>query len=107
NGDLITADPTIAGRIVRLSSVSPILSLSAGLDDQTVEQYTEILDLLQENPNDINLDFRLTPEIMNVISGGALADGPHTLHVVGSDTSGILLSTSLTFTVDRTSPSIT
>ncbi|MGL5872983.1 MAG: Ig-like domain-containing protein, partial [Xenococcaceae cyanobacterium] len=94
NTDKITFDPTIIGT---LTDASNITTFKAGLDSIPVDNYVDILS--QTNADG---SFTLDRTTLEMIIGGTLVDGVHTLHLVSGDSYGNSSSFDYTFTLDTT-----
>lgn len=100
NSDRITSDPTIAGTV---TDSSQITRLRAGLDNTTLENFTNIRGIL--NPDGT---FSLTPSRLQQINNNQpLSDGEHTLHLWVKDQWGNVTQEDISFTLDTTAPAIT
>jgi hypothetical protein len=75
-----TADPAVAGTV---TDASPIASFRAGLDDTAPGDFVDLLLALEPDGG-----FALDAAALDAIAGGALADGPHTLHLIATDDQG-------------------
>ena len=74
--DNITSDDTVTGTI---TTVNPITSFEAQLDQSTVTQRPERLS---------GTTFTITPAVLATIIGGPVADGKHTLTLLAKDSNG-------------------
>ena len=97
--DRITSNPAITGTIADLNSIA---AFKAGFDATPQGSFTDILADLQATGT-----FSLTTTRLNQISGGTLADGTHTLHLLATDSRGNSTLSDLTFTLDRLAPGLT
>jgi hypothetical protein len=95
--DGITSDDTVVGKIT--DSQNLMVELRAGFDSTSPANFSNI----SLNPDG---SFTLTPAQLAAIAGGALADGPHTLHLVACDQAGNLSSFNVSFTLDTTPPTL-
>jgi hypothetical protein len=97
NTDGITSDPTISGT-VRHSN--PIASFRAGFDTTSVTSFVDATPDLTASGS-----FQLATARLNQIFGGTLPDGPHTLHLIATDTAGLPSTPfDMPFTLDTLAP---
>jgi hypothetical protein len=78
--DGTTSDPSIAGKV---SAIDRIVSLMGGLDGTATANFTDLSASLKSDGT-----FSLTPSQLQLIEGGALANGAHTLHLMATDAAG-------------------
>jgi large repetitive protein len=94
NSDKITNDSRISGTI---TDVSQITSFKAGFDSKPVANFTDVLPYLT------NGSFSFTKAQLELIYGGTIPDGIHTLNLVATDQYGNQSSIyPYTFTLDTT-----
>jgi hypothetical protein len=96
--DGITSDDTIAGKVTDIVGVT---AFSAGLDGGSAVNGTNLLSMV--NPDGT---FTLTPALLTIIAGGPLADGPHTLHLTATDTTGNVTTLDLSFVLATATPTL-
>ena len=77
--DGLTSDPTVRGTV---GDTSGIAAFRAGLDTVALADFANVLSTLEGG------SFTLGPLDLDVIAGGSLADGPHTLHLAATDAQG-------------------
>ncbi|MDA9391354.1 hypothetical protein WN73_11870, partial [Bradyrhizobium sp. CCBAU 45394] len=95
--DGITNDPTISGKVTDLAGVT---DLRGGLDGTSSANFVSFSSLVQPDGT-----FQLGSAQLNILAGGALADGAHTLHLTAADSAGNTASVEVSFTFDSTPPS--
>jgi hypothetical protein len=78
--DGTTSDPSIAGKV---SAIDRIVSLMGGLDGTATANFTDLSASLKSDGT-----FSLTPSQLELIEGGALTNGAHTLHLMATDAAG-------------------
>lgn len=101
NSDGITSEANIAGSV---SDTSVITSFRAGLDDTASENYLDVLSSLQSNGS-FSFD---TNKLKEINGNNDLANGTHTLKLVGQDIEGnITEEFTLSFTLDTQIPTLT
>lgn len=99
NLDTITADSAIAGTVIDANRVT---RLWAGLDETAPEDFLPILGVLQADGS-----FALSPEQLETINGGPLAEGRHTLRLQAKDEFGNESAPfAVAFTLDTTAPEL-
>ncbi|MBO0717711.1 MAG: hypothetical protein J2P55_10310, partial [Rhizobiales bacterium] len=96
--DRITSDDTVSGKIG--DATDNIVTFKAGLDGTA--NGTSVLAALNADGS-----FTLTPKVLQVLTGGALADGAHTLHLLATDAAGNTGTFDLSFLLDASGPTIT
>jgi cyclophilin family peptidyl-prolyl cis-trans isomerase len=96
--DGITSDPSVQGSIAGQGAIT---GFRAGLDSTPAANFTSVLNNLTASGS-----FFLNPALMAQIAGGALANGPHTLHLQATDSQGHSSSTDVAFTLETTPPAI-
>ena len=97
--DGVTADPAVAGTVTDASSIA---SFRAGLDDSAPGDFVDVL--LELEPDG---GFTLDAAALDLLAGGALGDGPHTLHLVAADSEGNESDVfDVAFTLDTAPPSL-
>ncbi|WP_107666422.1 Ig-like domain-containing protein [Cyanothece sp. BG0011] len=99
NNDQLTSDPSISGT---LNDNSLITRFSAGFNDTDVNNYVNILGVLNENGT-FSLDETQLQEINN---NTPLRDGEHTLHFFTKDQWNNITTFDLDFILDSNAPNI-
>ncbi|MCI0538882.1 MAG: FG-GAP-like repeat-containing protein, partial [Verrucomicrobiales bacterium] len=93
--DNLTSVAEVTGKISPLASVA---NLSAGFDDAPPASFVSIRSEVQSDGT-----FVLEQALLDQINGTPLRDGPHSLHLRASDSSGNVIGTfDLKFTLDTT-----
>ncbi len=100
--DRVTSDPTIAGLLTEASGNRRISSFRGGLDQTASAGFGDLASSLQSDGS-----FTLSKSTMQVLAGGSLADGPHTLHLVATDKLGRSSSLDLSFVLQTAPPDTT
>ncbi|NJR16282.1 MAG: hypothetical protein HC785_11565 [Calothrix sp. CSU_2_0] len=97
NTDKITFDPRISGTVIDASNV---VEFKAGFNNTPVANFTDVLSYRNSDGS-----FALDVAALNVIYGGNLPDGLHTLKLIAKDNLGNTSPTyEFTFTLDTTTP---
>ena len=98
SSDGLTNDATITGTV---TDDNTVVSLRAGFSDADVEDYVEIISVLDSEGN-----FDLDQSLLAAIVGQPLADGQHTLNLVASDETGNLSTIEVDFILDTEATSV-
>jgi Bacterial Ig-like domain len=98
NDDGVTSDPTITGHATDANGISAFV---ASFDTDTTP-HVNILGTIGTGGV-----FTLDVTTLNTINGSTLGEGQHTLHLLATDTAGITTPLDVTFTLDKTNPSLT
>ncbi|MDJ0658213.1 MAG: Ig-like domain-containing protein [Crocosphaera sp.] len=99
NNDQLTSDPSISGT---LSDESLITRFTAGFNDTSVDNYVNILGVLNEDGT-FSLDETQLQEINN---NNPLEDGEHTLHFFTKDQWNNITTFDINFVLDSNAPNI-
>jgi hypothetical protein len=95
--DRYSADPTVEGTVTDANQITEFL---AGYDSTSIANFTNVTSALNANGH-----FRFDLAQLEIIRGGALLDGLHTLHLRAKDEFGSLSEVfSLSFTLDTIAP---
>jgi cyclophilin family peptidyl-prolyl cis-trans isomerase len=95
--DGVTSDPTIVGSV----GTGSVTSLQAGFDATPAANFTSVLAELTSTGT-----FLLNTALLAQINGGALANGPHTLHLLTADAQGQVSAFDVVFNLVTTPPTV-
>ena len=96
--DLVTSDATVTGQV---NTSVAITSFKGSVDLTAVSSLQDLTDTLGAGGG-----FTITAARLAALAGGTLADGAHTLRLVGTDLNGNLARFNLTFTLLTAAPTI-